>query len=140
VILHEWEISIRAPDRRQDVGPDAPPGRQRRPGAGGGSAMCTIEGTARADRLNGTRGNDVICGFGGDDRLNGRGGHDLVYAGPGNDRVTGAGGRDTLYGNDGADRLATRDGKPDRAHGGSGTDSARVDRRDATVAVERVRR
>ena len=140
VNLHEWEISIRAPDRRQDAGPGAPPGRQRRPPAGGGSSICTIEGTASGDRLNGTRGNDVICGFGGGDRINGRGGHDLVYAGPGNDRATGSRGRDTLYGNDGADMLDVRDGKPDKAHGGAGTDSARVDRRDTTISVERVRR
>lgn len=141
VILHEWEISVRAPDRRQDAGPDAPPGSQRLPGGGGGgSSICTLVGSAGNDRLNGTRGNDVICGFGGNDRINGRGGHDLVYAGPGDDRVTGGGGRDTLYGNDGADRLATRDGKADKAHGGAGTDSASIDRRDTTVSVERVSR
>ena len=33
---------------------------------------CTITGTPRADRLRGTRGDDVICGLGGDDRIDGR--------------------------------------------------------------------
>ncbi len=141
VILHEWEISVQVPDRRQDAGPDAPPGDQQRPGGGG--ACCsngTTERTARGDRLHGPRGNDEIGGFGGGDTINGRGGHDLVYAGPGSDRVNGGRGLDTLYGNDGRDRLATRDGKKDKAHGGAGSDSAKVDRRDTTVSVERVRR
>ncbi len=139
MILHEWEISIRAPDRRQDVGPDAPPGEQQRPG-GGGFSICTIEGTARSDRLNGTRGNDVICGFGGGDRIDGRGGNDLVYGGPGDDRIKGGRGRDVLYGNFGEDSFATRDDKRDKAHGGLETDWATIDRRDRTVAVERVSR
>jgi Ca2+-binding RTX toxin-like protein len=139
VILHEWEISLRAPDRPQDTGPNAPPGFGERPQRGD-SSICTIEGTGGNDRLNGTRRNDVICGYGGRDRINGRGGHDLVYAGPGNDRVTGGGGLDTLYGNFGEDSFATRDGKRDKAHGGTGRDSASVDRRDRTAAVERVSR
>ena len=144
VNLHEWHIGIRAPDTRQDAGPNAPPGRQTRPprggGGGGGFPICTIEGTARGERLTGTTGNDIICAYGGNDRINGRGGHDLVYAGPGDDRATGGRGLDTLYGNDGRDSLATRDGKKDKAHGGAGTDSASVDGRDTTVSVERVSR
>jgi Ca2+-binding RTX toxin-like protein len=145
VNLHEWHLSIRAPDTRQDAGPGAPPGRQTRPprgggGGGGGFPICTIEGTARGERLTGTSGNDIICAYGGDDHINGRGGHDLVYAGPGNDRASGGRGLDTLYGNDGRDNLATRDGKQDKAHGGAGTDAASVDGRDRTVSVERVSR
>jgi hypothetical protein len=142
VNLHEWDFTIQAPDRVQDTGPSAGPGFQSRPprGGGGGSAICTIEGTRRGDRVNGTRGNDVICTYGGNDRINGRGGHDLVYAGPGNDRVIGGRGLDALYGNFGNDRFSTRDRKRDKAHGGTGDDAAVVDRRDATVAVERVNR
>jgi Ca2+-binding RTX toxin-like protein len=140
VNLHEWEISIRAPDRPQDAGPGASPGGANRPAAAGvGGSICTIEGTAGRDRLRGTRGNDVICAYGGGDRIDGRGGHDLVYAGPGSDRVTGGGGLDVVYGNAGRDRLNARDGRRDRLDGGAGRDGARVDaKRDRVRGVEQI--
>ncbi|MGH2968530.1 MAG: hypothetical protein ACRDK0_05635, partial [Solirubrobacteraceae bacterium] len=107
VILHEWSISIAPPATVQDVGDDATPGTARDPGAaGGGGAICTIEGTRARDRLVGTPGNDVICGYGGGDVIDGRGGQDLVYVGPGADRITGGAGLDVLYGNAGRDRLS----------------------------------
>jgi RTX calcium-binding nonapeptide repeat (4 copies) len=142
VNLHEWSISIQPPppSEPQDGGPNAPPGVDDRPPGRDESSICTIEGTRRADRLNGTRGNDVICGFGGGDSIDGRGGNDLVYGGPGDDRIKGGRGRDVLYGNFGKDSFATRDNKKDKAHGGFETDSATIDRRDRTVAVERVSR
>ena len=139
VNLHEWSFGIQPPppNRPQDSGPNAGPGFDSRPPGRGSSSICTVEGTARGDRLNGTRGNDIICGFGGGDRINGRGGNDLVYGGPGNDRVKGGAGRDVLYGNFGDDAFNTRDGKKDKAHGGFGTDSARADRKDKLIGIER---
>ena len=84
-------------------------------------------------------GNDIICAYGGRDVVSGGGGHDLVYGGPGADRIAGGRGLDVLYGNAGRDRLNGRDGRVDRLNGGSGRDSARVDRRrDRVRSVERV--
>jgi RTX calcium-binding nonapeptide repeat (4 copies) len=142
IVLDEWDISIHPPpgDQPQDGGPFAPPGTDSRPPGKDETSICTIMGTAHADRLRGTRGNDVICGFGGGDRINGRGGNDLVYGGPGGDRITGGGGRDVLYGNFGNDSFSTRDRKKDRAHGGFGKDSARADKKDRLIAIERASR
>jgi Ca2+-binding RTX toxin-like protein len=119
----------------------------------GGSVVsrnqCTIVGTPHADRIKGSRGNDVICGLGGNDTINGRGGKDVIDTGKGNDHilaskgadvVAGLAGRDRLYGNAGADRIgggAANDklsggANRDRLNGGSGKDrllgSARHDR------------
>ena len=139
VNLHEWSITIDAPDGPPVEDPDSSVGTSTSPGAGRRGAICTIAGTARADRLRGTPGNDVICGYGGGDRISGGGGHDLIYGGPGNDRITGGGGLDVLYGNAGRDRLDARDGRRDRLDGGRGRDNARVDRgRDRVRGVERV--
>ena len=142
VNLHEWSISVQPPPpgEPQDGGPNAGPGVANRPPSRGSNSICTMEGTRRADRLVGTRGNDIICGYGGGDRIDGRGGNDLVYGGPGDDRIRGGRGRDVLYGNFGEDAFSTRDGKRDKAHGGFQSDSAAVDRRDRTIAVERVSR
>jgi Ca2+-binding RTX toxin-like protein len=73
---------------------------------------CTITGTPRADRLRGTRGDDVICAGEGADRVEARGGDDAVFGDGGDDRIDGDSGDDTLYGGDGIDRL----------DGGSGSD------------------
>jgi Putative glucoamylase/RTX calcium-binding nonapeptide repeat (4 copies)/Protein of unknown function (DUF3131) len=90
---------------------------------------CTIEGTARADRLRGTRGRDVICAGEGDDRIDGRDGDDAVFGDGGRDRVDGGDGDDTLYGGDGADRLEGEDGD-DVLSGGPGDDDLTGDRGD----------
>jgi hypothetical protein len=73
---------------------------------------CTTTGTPRADRLRGTRGDDVICAGEGADRVEARGGDDAVFGDGGDDRIDGDSGDDTLYGGDGIDRL----------DGGSGSD------------------
>ncbi|MFL6109830.1 MAG: glucoamylase family protein, partial [Catenulispora sp.] len=91
---------------------------------------CTITGTRRANRLVGTRGDDVICGLGGDDRINGRGGNDIIYGDAGDDRIYGGNGNDTLYGDAGADLLNGGRGADvlaggpgaDRLNGGRGAD------------------
>jgi Ca2+-binding RTX toxin-like protein len=87
-------------------------------------AQCTIVGTARADRIKGTKGNDVICGLGGNDRINGAGGIDIVDGANGNDRVSGGRSKDKLIGLRGKDRLNGNAGN-DRIGGGRGRDVLR---------------
>ncbi|HEX3454751.1 MAG TPA: hypothetical protein VHS03_09005, partial [Gaiellaceae bacterium] len=49
---------------------------------------CTLQGTARADRLRGTKRRDVVCAGAGNDRIDVRGGGaDVVFCGPGRDTV-----------------------------------------------------
>jgi RTX calcium-binding nonapeptide repeat (4 copies) len=139
VILHEWEISVRPPDPPVDPpgNNNRGPGRARGPAAGN-TAICTIDGTARDDRLIGTPDNDVICGFGGDDVIRGRGGHDIVYGSFGNDEIKGGAGLDSLLGNGGDDLLLAKDRRPDFVDGGPGFDRASRDRgKDELRSVER---
>jgi Ca2+-binding RTX toxin-like protein len=140
VNTHEWSFTITAPPVPPELPPNATPGTVPDPRrAGRGGNVCTIKGSAAANRLVGTSGNDVICGYGGGDTIDGRGGHDLIYGGLGNDRITGGAGLDVLYGNAGSDRLNARDGRLDRVNGGGGRDTAQVDRgRDSVRGVEQV--
>ena len=137
---HAWTFTIVAPATHQDPPRNATPGTAPDPRrAGSGGKICTISGTARANRLRGTRGNDVICGYGGGDTIDGGGGQDLIYGGLGDDRITGGAGLDVLLGNAGRDRFSARDGRVDRVDGGAGRDTARIDRRrDRVRGVERV--
>jgi hypothetical protein len=133
VHLHNWDISVRGPAEWRHWGRDAGPGAavSRNDSR---TAVCTIVGSARRDRIRGTEGDDVICGLGGSDIIDGRGGNDLIYGGPGNDRITGGGGRDALYGNAGDDTLFGRDGRRDTLDGGAGNDIAAADRRSDRIA------
>jgi hypothetical protein len=145
VNLHEWDISIRAPDGSGD-----PPG-----GGGGGTAgagpganpggPCTITGTPGNDTLVGTprrdvicgqAGNDVIRGRGGDDSLRGDAGNDRLVAGAGSDFLDGGAGADTLLGEGGRDLLLGRDGRRDTLDGGAQRDWAARDRVDRVRNVE----
>ncbi|MFN8159979.1 MAG: calcium-binding protein [Solirubrobacterales bacterium] len=129
---------------------------------------CTVTGNQRANRLNGTNGDDVICGSGGGDTINARGGNDLVFGGSGGDTINGGAGRDDLRGEGGGDRvrgnagpdtldgrggadtlaggadndkIKARDDRRDNVRGGGGNrDVALVDRKDRVSGVERVRR
>jgi Ca2+-binding RTX toxin-like protein len=94
--------------------------------------LCTIVGTTNNDQLDGTSGNDVMCGDDGIDTLNGLGGDDLIIGGAGNDtlhgnlgndRVNGGAGADRLYGDGGNDTLIGSKHK-DRCIGGPGADVA----------------
>ncbi|MFI0976877.1 calcium-binding protein [Streptomyces sp. NPDC021093] len=58
---------------------------------------CTITGSAAANVINGTNGNDIICASGGSDVVNG---NDTVYGGSGNDVING---NDTIDGGPGTD-------------------------------------
>jgi hypothetical protein len=105
-----WTITItKRSGSKKDDGPPNP-----RP-------VCTINGTAQADNLSGTGGDDIVCAYGGNDRIDPRGGHDLVLAGPGNDVIS------------------ARDHALDRIDGGAGKDSGKFDAqpRDRLTSVER---
>ena len=78
----------------------------------GGSIVCTIKGTTKADTLSGTPGADTICA--------GRG-NDTVYGGGGKDVIKGGNGADTLHGQGGDDRVVGEKGS-DRLFGGEGDD------------------
>ena len=84
-------------------------------------ARTTITGSDRADRIRGTRGNDVIATGRGSDVVFGRGGRDVICGDGGRDSLLGNGGRDTLLGGRGADTLW---GGPrrDALFGGAGVD------------------
>lgn len=59
---------------------------------------ATIVGTRRADRIEGTRGNDVIVGGGGADRIDGGRGNDVICGNGGADVLQGGRGHDVLRG------------------------------------------
>lgn len=81
------------------------PGQDCEEGAEVPEEDCTITGTAKADRLEGTEGNDVICGLGGPDTILGNGGDDVLRGGSGPDALVGGDGNDTLEGGDNDDAL-----------------------------------
>lgn len=85
----------------------------------GGSIVCTIKGTTKADTLSGTpdadticagRGNDTVYGAGGKDVIKGGDGADTLYGQRGDDLVVGNKGSDRLFGGEGDDRVNARDG------------------------------
>jgi Ca2+-binding RTX toxin-like protein len=78
-----------------------------------------IAGTPGADRLSGSRGNDVVLGLGGADILSGAGGNDLVDGGRGADRLAGGAGDDKIEGGSDADVL-NGGGGDDDLFGGHG--------------------
>ena len=118
-----------------------------------------ITGTARANRLIGTSGRDVIrCGGGndvviagggddyidcgaGNDRVNGGAGDDEIRGGSGNDKLTGGAGDDDLNGGLGIDQLRGNGGR-DRLNGAGGRDTLYADRSDriSRGVGDRVRR
>ncbi|HEX8381309.1 MAG TPA: Ig-like domain-containing protein, partial [Allosphingosinicella sp.] len=56
----------------------------------------TINGTAQNDSIFGDNGNDIINGGAGDDHIDGGNGSDLLSGGAGNDVIDGGNGQDTL--------------------------------------------
>jgi len=81
----------------------------------------TLRGDARANRLIGLGGNDILEGRAGDDVLVGGQGTDTLRGGDGDDNLTGEDGDDTLEGGNNADLLAGGDGN-DTLSGDAGTD------------------
>jgi serralysin len=100
-----------------------------------------VEGTAGNDLLPGLGGNDIIRGFAGDDTLQGgdgndslfggRGddnintgqGDDVVFGGAGNDQIGGMAGRDVVMAGAGDDLIAWNDPTGDVVFGGRGNDT-----------------
>ncbi|MBY0279798.1 hypothetical protein K2Z84_31060 [Candidatus Binatia bacterium] len=63
-----------------------------------------IVGTPGDDpHLDGTEGDDVICGLDGNDVIDGKGGNDVIWGGPGKDVIEGGPGNDVIHGDSGAD-------------------------------------
>jgi uncharacterized repeat protein (TIGR01451 family) len=110
-----------------------------------------IKGTNASETLNGTPGDDIICGGNGRDTINGRSGNDVIFGqngkdvlngdegndsimgGNGKDRITGGPGIDALRGGNGPDILDAQDGAPgDSIGGGLGHDTCRTDTGDIT--------
>ncbi len=92
------------------------------------------------DVIDGGGGNDVLRGGPGNDKLNGRAGNDRLEGGAGADTLIGGTGRDTLLGGSARDLILARDGWRDAVDGGSGRDTATLDRtKDRVRSVERRR-
>ena len=83
---------------------------------------CSISGTASAERITGTPGDDVICAGAGNDIINGLGGNDIIFGGPGSDRIKAGSGADDVYGDGGADYIDGGTGIDD-VFGGTGNDT-----------------
>ena len=100
---------------------------------------ATRTGNQNANTLNGTSGDDVIYGLGGNDDINGLGGDDNLYGGEGRDDIEGGGGedyivggkgRDTVFASRGDDFVDTADEQFDFVNCGGGDDTAVVDEDD----------
>lgn len=93
--------------------------------------MATLRGGSVADRLYGTKGNDVLYGNGGDDHLVGGAGFDQLHGGAGNDRLSGGEGTNDLYGDSGNDTLVMEEyglvsESASLFSGGTGTDTLHI--------------
>jgi hypothetical protein len=93
-----------------------------------------VVATAPARTVVGTNGADVLRGGSSADTLYGKAGADRLYGLEGDDRLDGGPGSDVLVGGAGNDRLDARDGAPDVARCGPGSDIAVVDLRDRVSA------
>ncbi len=92
-----------------------------------------LNGTAKADHIDGGRGNDTIFAGAGNDLVHAGDGNDWVDGGDGNDIIDGGDGNDTLIGGAGNDNIDGDDGNDiidggtgdDRLHGNDGNDVIR---------------
>jgi Ca2+-binding RTX toxin-like protein len=75
------------------------------------SSRNDIEGNDRANRLEGTPGDDEIRGRGGSDTLLGNAGNDRLRGDEGNDTLEGGAGNDRLHGDKGDDVLTGDEGR-----------------------------
>ena len=100
-------------------------------GLGGDDTLLVKSGVPMAVQADGGDGNDSLTGA--EEQ-------DTFFGGVGNDTLNGGGGNDLLDGQDGDDTLLARDGVGDLVRGGAGKDSAKVDKADIVVDVEKVDR
>jgi Ca2+-binding RTX toxin-like protein len=77
--------------------------------------VCTMTGTNDPEFIEGTPGNDVICGLGGDDTIRGHEGNDILVGGTGQDLLQGQDGNDQLLGGPDIDFLEGNAGTGDTA-------------------------
>lgn len=89
--------------------------------------LCTVIGTPGDDAaLEGTSGDDRVCGLGGADQLIGGDGDDALLGGPGADELSGGLGDDVIAGGSGSDLIIAGAGNDILAAGlGAGLDSLR---------------
>jgi Ca2+-binding RTX toxin-like protein len=98
---------------------------------------ATIDGGGGNDTITGSSGEEVLRGNVGSDILSGLGGRDALFGGDGNDSLFGGRGLDFFDGGNGNDFLDASDGLPgETVLGGSGTDSAKLDKGDGATGVE----
>jgi Ca2+-binding RTX toxin-like protein len=83
--------------------------------------MADFTGTEGDDVLNGTNKADLIDGGEGDDIINSGAGNDIVYGGEGDDQIHAGAGDDELFGGEGNDQLVAGAGD-DILEGGVGDD------------------
>jgi Ca2+-binding RTX toxin-like protein len=100
-------------------------------GLGGDDTLLVKPGVPMAVLADGGDGNDSLTGA--EEQ-------DTFFGGLGNDTLDGGGGNDLLDGQDGDDTLLARDGVGDLVRGGAGIDSAKVDKADIVVDVEKADR
>lgn len=84
--------------------------------------QASVIGTGADEKLEGTRGNDVIAGLGGSDIIRGKGGHDYICGAGGEDSISGGDGHDWIFGEGGNDSLIGGTGD-DNINGGGDDDS-----------------
>ena len=75
--------------------------------------MAILNGTNKADTLNGTAQNDSIFGDNGNDIINGGAGDDIIDGGNGSDTITGGAGNDVIDGGNGQDTLVLAGNRAD---------------------------
>lgn len=84
--------------------------------------VATIVGTAGANKIRGTAGDDVIFAGGGKDNVKGLGGNDTICGGDGKDVLKGGAGDDRIFGESGKDQIKGSAGA-DTCVGGTSKDS-----------------
>jgi len=95
----------------------------------------TIEGTANADYLLGTREDELILGLAGNDFIRGMGGDDCIYGGEGNDFIQAGSGDDVVFAGPGDDVVRTGWGV-DVIYGEAGDDILHAVRRNGSNTLE----
>ncbi len=105
-----------------------------------GVIVDLVRGQASGDGTDSLAAIECVLGSSFDDRLYGNRRANRLSGSAGNDLLDGRGGLDALDGGAGRDVIQSRDGRADTLLGGSGRDSARLDRLDRRTGIERLLR